>query len=241
MALPFFYIEAITATDNLVLNEETSKHIVQVLRMQNGEQAQLTDGKGNLFTAEIIDNNRKRCSVKIVQASNFISPQARQTSNITIAISLVKNANRFEWFLEKATEIGITEIIPLICTRTEKQHFRHDRMQGILISAMLQSQQTFLPILQEPIKLNEVISKATQEQKMIAHCEDEYNKVQLTSKLLKPSTSKLILIGPEGDFTKEEIQLALQNNFIPVALGNTRLRTETAGMAAAVILVNSQF
>ena len=241
MALPFFYIEEITATHNLVLNEETSKHVVQVLRMYNGEQLQLTDGKGNLFTAEIIDNNRKRCTVKILQTLNFISPEARQTSNITIAISLVKNVNRFEWFLEKATEIGITEIIPLICTRTEKQHFRHDRMQGILISAMLQSQQTFLPVLHEPVKFNEVVSKATQEQKMIAHCEDENNKVQLTAKLLNHSTSKLILIGPEGDFTNEEIQLALQNNFIPVALGNTRLRTETAGMAAAVILVNSQF
>ena len=232
MALPFFYIEEITAKDNLVLNEETSKHMVQVLRMQNGEQLQLTDGKGNLFTAEIIDNNRKRCAVKIIQTTNHQQP----TANITIAISLVKNANRFEWFLEKATEIGVTAIIPLICIRTEKQHFRQDRMQGILISAMLQSQQAFLPVLQEPIKLAEVINKATQEQKFIAHCEDENNKVQLASKLLNLSTSKLILIGPEGDFTKEEIQLALQNNFTPVALGNTRLRTETAGMVAATLL-----
>ena len=232
MALPFFYIETIAATDNLVLNEETSKHVIQVLRMQNGELLQLTDGKGNLFTAEIIDNNRKRCAVKIIQTDNNQQP----IGNITIAISLVKNANRFEWFLEKATEIGVTEVIPLICTRTEKQHFRHDRMQGILISAMLQSQQTFLPVLHEPIRLNEVISKAKQEQKFIAHCEDENNKVQLTSKFLNSSTSKLILIGPEGDFTKEEIQLALQNNFIPVALGNTRLRTETAGMVAATLL-----
>jgi 16S rRNA (uracil1498-N3)-methyltransferase len=237
MALPFFYIEEITATDNLVLNEETSKHIVQVLRMQNGELLQLTNGKGNLFTAEIIDNNRKKCSVKIIQTTNDQQP----IGNITIAISLVKNATRFEWFLEKATEIGITEIIPLICTRTEKQHFRYDRMQGILISAMLQSQQTFLPVLHEPVKFSEVVSKATQEQKFIAHCEDENNKVQLTSQPLNPSTSKMILIGPEGDFTKEEIQLALQNNFIPVALGNTRLRTETAGIAAAVTLMNSQF
>ena len=232
MALPFFYIESITATDSQVLNEETSKHIVQVLRMQNREQLQLTDGKGNLFTAEITDNNRKRCVVKIIQTVN----DQQSASNITVAISLVKNANRFEWFLEKATEIGVTEIIPLICTRTEKQHFRHDRMQGILISAMLQSQQTWLPILHEPIKFNEVIGKTKQEQKFIAHCEDENNKVQLASQPLNLSTSKLILVGPEGDFTKEEIQLALQNNFIPVALGNTRLRTETAGMVAVALL-----
>ena len=232
MALPFFYTDSLTAKDNLVLNEETSKHIVQVLRMQNGEQLQLTDGKGSLFTTEITENNRKRCTVKILQTAN-LKPQ---TSNISIAISLVKNVHRFEWFLEKATEIGITEIIPLICSRTEKQHFRYDRMQSVLISAMLQSQQTFLPILYEPIKFTEVINKAAQEQKFIAHCEDENNKVQLASQLLKSPLAKLILIGPEGDFTKEEIHFAIQNNFIPVALGNTRLRTETAGMVAATLL-----
>ncbi len=233
MALPFFYSNEIkTDTSHFILNEETSKHVVQVLRMQNGEQLQLTDGKGILFTAEITDNNRKRCTVRLLQTTD----QRRQTTEITIAISLVKNATRFEWFLEKAAEIGVTEIIPLLCGRSEKQHFRYDRMQGILISAMLQSQQTWLPSLSEPKKFTEAIAKATQQQKFIAHCEDENNKVQLTTQLLDTSASKLILIGPEGDFTKEEIQQALKNNFIPVALGNTRLRTETAGVVAAALL-----
>lgn len=231
MALPFFYIEKLT-TQTVVLNEETSKHIVQVLRMQNGEQLQLTDGKCNLFTCEIIDNNRKRCAVTIKETVHT----KPQTPNISIAISLLKNSGRFEWFLEKATEIGVAEIIPLICTRTEKIAFKHERMNSILISAMLQSQQTYLPQLHEPVKFNEAISKATQQQKFIAHCEDESNKPQLTSKLLNTSTSKLILIGPEGDFTKEEIELALKNNFTPVALGDTRLRTETAGVVAATLL-----
>lgn len=235
MPLPFFYKNNIDVTSNVVvLDEDTSKHIVQVLRMQNGEQLQLTDGKGNLFTCDITDNNRKRCTVKIIQTIN----DQRPTTNVTIAISLVKNSSRFEWFLEKATEIGITEIIPLICTRTEKQNFRYERMNGILISAMLQSQQTWLPVLQEPIKFNEAVNKATQALKFIAHCEDESNKMQLTSKLLNSSNSKLIFIGPEGDFTKEEIDLALKNNFTPVTLGETRLRTETAGMVAAVLLKN---
>jgi len=156
---------------------------------------------------------------------------------ITIAISPVKNASRFEWFLEKATEIGVSEIIPLICNRTEKQHFRYDRMKGILISAMLQSQQCWLPVLQEPVKFDKFILNEHTGQKFIAHCEDENSKLPLTNKLINHSTNKLILIGPEGDFTTEEIGLALKNNFIPVALGETRLRTETAGVVAAAILL----
>ncbi len=229
MALPFFYIEKLT-TQTVVLNEETSKHIVQVLRMQNGEQLQLTDGKCNLFTCEIIDNNRKRCAVTIKETVHT----KPQTPNISIAISLLKNSGRFEWFLEKATEIGVAEIIPLICTRTEKIAFKHERMNSILISAMLQSQQTYLPQLHEPVKFNEAISKATQQQKFIAHCEDENKKVQLST--IKQFNNAAILIGPEGDFTKEEIALALKNNFTPVALGDTRLRTETAGVVAATLL-----
>jgi 16S rRNA (uracil1498-N3)-methyltransferase len=233
MALPFFYKEDITAdTKVIVLDEATSKHIVQVLRMQNGEQLQLTDGKGNLFTCKIMDNNRKKCTVAITQKSTI----ANHKSKIVIAISLLKNTNRFEWFLEKATEIGVAEIIPLICTRTEKQNFKTERLQTILISAMLQSQQCWLPKMEEPVKFKDIIGGTDAVQKFIAHCEDENNKVSLTSKLLNPSTSKLILIGPEGDFTTTEIELAIKNDFLPVSLGETRLRTETAGIVAATLL-----
>ena len=232
MDLPFFYIEESIISNIIALKEDTSKHVVQVLRIQNGEQLHLTDGKGKLFVAEVTDNNRKKCVVKIIKTT---TDYRQPTTDTTIAISLIKNSNRFEWFLEKATEIGITAIIPLICSRTEKQHFRQERMQGILISAMLQSQQTWLPVLQQPTKFNDVIKQATQQQKMIAHCVEENDKQQLTSQLANPSTSKLICIGPEGDFTKEEIDFALQNNFTPVALGNTRLRTETAGVVAAAL------
>ena len=235
MALPFFYIETIQAGSNeLLLNEETSKHVVQVLRMQNGEQLNLTDGLGNLFAAEIIDDHKKRCTVKILSTVHQQAPAKK----ITIAISLVKNASRFEWFLEKATEIGVNEIIPLICERTEKQHFRFERMKGILISAMLQSQQCWLPVLSEPAKFSKFIANKYDGIKFIAHCENESVKEQLTNKLINKSTDKLILIGPEGDFTKTEIEIALQNNFIPVALGRTRLRTETAGIVAAALLCN---
>ena len=234
MALPFFYVEDILpSTLSVVLNEETSRHIVQVLRMQNSEQLQLTDGKGNLFVAEIIDNNRKKCVVKIVKTT---ADNPKPTADTTIAISLIKNAHRFEWFLEKATEIGVKAIIPLICSRTEKQHFRQERMQGILISAMLQSQQTWLPVLHAPTKFNDVVKQATQQKKMIAHCEEEKSKTQLAQQPVNSLTAQLILIGPEGDFTSEEIEQALQNNFMAVALGNTRLRTETAGVVAAALL-----
>jgi 16S rRNA (uracil1498-N3)-methyltransferase len=236
MALPFFYKEDIdAAAAAVVLDEDTSKHMVQVLRMQNGEQLQLTDGRGKLFNCEITDNNRKRCTVSIKTTTHH---PARETKT-SIAISLLKNVNRFEWFLEKATEIGVTEIIPLICARTEKQNFKTARLQSILISAMLQSQQCWLPKMGEPVAYKKVLERlkaSGEEQKFIAHCEDENNKITLTSKLLNPSTPKLILIGPEGDFTSEEIQLALQKDFIPVSLGNTRLRTETAGVVAATLL-----
>jgi 16S rRNA (uracil1498-N3)-methyltransferase len=231
MALPFFYAEELTTgTKQYVLNEETSKHVVQVLRMKIGEQLQLTDGKGILFTATISDDNRKRCQVKI----DTVQQQLPATKKISIAISLVKNNTRFEWFLEKATEVGVSEIIPLICERTEKQSFRHDRMKGILISAMLQSQQCWLPHLHEATKFTELVKKSTHQQKLIAHCEEDSK--QSINEYLNKSTAQLICIGPEGDFSKEEIVLALGNNFIPVALGDTRLRTETAGIVAATLL-----
>jgi 16S rRNA (uracil1498-N3)-methyltransferase len=232
MALPFFYEEDLVASSaDVVLDEATSKHIVQVLRMQNGEQLQLTNGKGILFTAEITDNNRKRCTVKVIQTNN----QQRATNNITIAISTIKNNTRFEWFLEKATEIGVTEIIPLVSTRTEKTVFKFGRMKSILVSAMLQSQQTWLPVLHEPVKFNELVKSSVHQQKFIAHCMDDAKR-SLSDLNNESLFSKIILIGPEGDFTADEIELALQNHFSAVSLGHTRLRTETAGVVAATLL-----
>jgi 16S rRNA (uracil1498-N3)-methyltransferase len=234
MTLPFFYTEEIEITEKqFALNEEASKHVAQVLRMQNGEQVQLTDGKGNLFIAEITDHDKKKCTVKILSAS-FQPPP---TKKVTIAISLVKNAHRFEWFLEKATEIGVNEIVPLLCSRTEKQHFRVERMKNILISAMLQSQQAWLPVLHEPVKYAAYIKDIKEDaalKKFIAHCEKDEPRIALFTYL--PFSDSIVLIGPEGDFTIDEIELALQNNFVPVALGNTRLRTETAGVVAVTIL-----
>jgi len=231
MALPFFYKADLgLTTKHVVLDEDASRHIVQVLRMQTGEQMLLTNGNGDLFTAEIIDANRKKCEVKILSSTTQPPPSKK----ITIAISLVKNSTRFEWFLEKATEIGIGEIIPLLCSRTEKQHFRHERMKNILVSAMLQSQQTWLPFLHEPTKFSTFINTSRAPKKFIAHCEAGEPRVELSA--CQPFGDSIMLIGPEGDFSLDEIAQALQNDFLPVALGNTRLRTETAGVAAAVLL-----
>jgi 16S rRNA (uracil1498-N3)-methyltransferase len=232
MQLPFFYINNYNpAQKEIVLDEDTSKHIVQVLRMKVGEQLNLTDGKGNLFTCSITDNNKKHCAVEV----NETRHKVQETRKVFVAISLLKNSNRFEWFLEKATEIGVSEIIPLICERTEKEKFRFDRMQGICISAMLQSQQVWLPVLHEPVEFNKAVEQLTADKKFIAHCSEETIKQPLHSQI-HTSAHSLICIGPEGDFTKAEIELALQNNFLPVSLGETRLRTETAGVVAVTLL-----
>jgi 16S rRNA (uracil1498-N3)-methyltransferase len=235
MNLPFFYIREFDASQKQIdLDEDTSKHIVQVLRRKKGEKLNLTEGKGNLILAEIIDDHKKHCKV---EAKEF-RIQNSESRRIIVAISLLKNSNRFEWFLEKATEIGINEIIPLICDRTEKQKFREDRMQNIVISAMLQSQQCWLPVLHKPIdyelvfRQEEIIHCS---QKFIAHCiaDQKRNLADLVNETLP---SQIVLIGPEGDFTQDEVQLAIQNHFDAVSLGDTRLRAETAGVVAATIL-----
>lgn len=235
MALPFFYSSEIVAGQtSVVLDEDTSRHIVQVLRMKMGERINLTDGKGNVFTCEITDEHKKHCVVSIKDTRH----KEQGTRKVSIAISLLKNSNRFEWFLEKATEIGVSEIIPLICERTEKEKFRHDRMNAICISAMLQSQQCWLPVLHEPVQFADLVMRRfDDESKFIAHCTDA-DKQHLNNLQTGTSSNCLIVIGPEGDFTPQEIELALKNDFIPVSLGETRLRTETAGVVVAAILCN---
>lgn len=233
MSLPFFYIETLEPSASaFIFNEENSRHIIQVLRMKAGEELKITDGKGNLILAAITDPNKKKCAVKKLTASFQPAPDKRNA----IAVSLIKNANRFEWFLEKATEIGVSAIIPILCARTEKQHFRYERMNGILISAMLQSQQCWLPVLYEPLQLEEMLMKQQDyDKKFIAHCLEDENKKYLLQ-LAEKSSKQLLLIGPEGDFTREEIDLAVSYGFEPVSLGETRLRTETAAVVAAVLL-----
>ena len=232
MSVPYFYIDSYDGSQELIeLPEETSRHVIQVLRMKKGENLNLTDGKGTLFECEIVDDHKKHSIVGVKSKIKILKSKIETT----VAISLIKNTDRFEWFLEKATEIGVSEIIPLICERTEKEKFRYDRMKGICISAMLQSQQVWLPVLQEPVTFKQVIDQVKQQQKFIAHCITG-EKRNLAAVVDKNLYSRIILIGPEGDFTKEEADLAGQHQFTAVSLGETRLRTETAGVVAATIL-----
>lgn len=230
MALPIFFADEAINSNIFILPEDTSRHVVQVLRMQNGEALQLTDGMGNLHTAEVIDAHKKKCTVRITHTETH----APKTKQVSVAISLLKNASRFEWFLEKATEVGATDIVPLLCERTEKQHFRYERMRQILIAAMMQSQQAWLPVLHEPLSFKTAVSENKFANRLVAHCEEGQEKTHIRD--FATAASVQVLIGPEGDFTPAEIELALQHGYQPVTLGSTRLRAETAGVVAATLL-----
>ena len=232
MSFPYFYIPIYQPGHDLItLDEASSKHIVQVLRLKPGSPLQLTDGLGHLLTAVVEEDHKKKCMVRL---KDIINSPAR-LRKISIGISLLKNTSRFEWFLEKAAEIGISEIIPLICERTEKQQFRYERMKSILVSAMLQSRQSWLPLLQEPVSFTKLRPPGGFAQKFIAHCM-EGPKVSLADAANGNTDSQIILIGPEGDFTKQELEAATRDKFVAVELGETRLRAETAGVVAATLL-----
>jgi len=232
MAIPYFYFAHLaTMNEEFALNENSSRHIVQVLRMQSGEDLRLTDGRGLSVIAKIREPNKKKCSVQIIEKQKQEPPRR----GVSIALSLLKNVSRFEWFLEKSTELGVSEIIPLKTARTEKQQFRADRMKSILESALIQSQQVWMPVLHEPQNFNSWIENVGSDQKFIAHCENG-KKNKLSEMIDTNSSSQLILIGPEGDFTDEEIRLAISHQFVAVELGENRLRSETAAIAAAAIL-----
>lgn len=232
LSVPFFYSEELAQAGGLLaLDESTSRHIGQVLRMKKGDPLILTDGKGRKCRAVLTELAKKVSTVCMEEDPVYLPPLL---PDITIAISLLKNTVRFEWFLEKATETGIHTIVPLICERTERTHLRLERMKNILISAMLQSQQSWLPRISVPVSFNEWVAQSQGDNKYIAHCLAT-QKMDLSSAAARPG-EKVICIGPEGDFTEAEIAMALQYHFVPVTLGNTRLRTETAGLAAAVLL-----
>lgn len=233
--MQLFYNPDIKSTDTFFqFDKEESKHIIKVLRKKGGDTIFITNGKGNLFHSEITLESEKKCEVKIVKIDTFDSKKY----HLHIAIAPTKMNDRLEWFLEKATEIGIDEITPIICDHSERKIFKIDRAEKIIQAAMKQSNQFYLPKINEPISLVDFLKNESNSLKFIAHCEE--NKKDLFKNSFQPNQNVLILIGPEGDFSSKEITLALKNNFIPVSLGNTRLRTETAGVVAChtVALIN---
>jgi len=227
-SLPLFFQENLDRPEDLVVaSEETRRHVVTVLRMQVGESILLTDGKGLEVEAEITKADKKTLELKKRKATRHDPP----VQQIILAISLLKNATRFEWMLEKATEIGITGFYPLLAERTERQHFRGERLRQILISASMQSGRFHFPVLHEPISLTSLVDIDFSGNKYIAHCMQGDKQV-----LKKLDGDQTLMIGPEGDFSPTELDMALAKGFQPVTLGNARLRTETAGMVGAVLM-----
>lgn len=212
---------------SFTMPEEESQHAVKVLRMHSGERIHLINGKGGLFEAEITNAHPKRCELKILSSQTEYN---KRNFRIHIAIAPTKMNERMEWFLEKATEIGVDEITPVICRNSERKELKVARMEKIIISAMKQSVKAYLPKLNEVCSFEKFILSKTTSQKFIAHCYEE-DKKQLQNAYSKGS-DMVILIGPEGDFNPEEISNAIAHGFTPVSLGNSRLRTETAGIAA---------
>ena len=213
-------------TSQFTFEREESKHIVKVLRKKIGDALYITNGKGWLFTAEISVPNINKCATQII--SKELQP--KREYNLHLAVAPTKMNDRYEWFLEKATEIGIDSITPIICDHSERKVIKPGRCERILQSAMKQSLSCYLPKLNEAISFQDFVKQDFESDLFIAHCE-ETDKNSL-KQLLKPNTDITILIGPEGDFSVKEIVKALENNFIPVTLGKTRLRTETAAIVA---------
>lgn len=221
-------------TENFSFDKEESKHIIKVLRKKDNDILYVTNGFGYLFKTEITLASDNKCTVKIIS----FEKSAPSKFHLHLAVAPTKMNDRFEWFLEKATEIGIHEITPIICDRSERKVINNERFDKILLTAMKQSNVLFLPKLNKAISFKEFIKQKQEGLSFIAHCE-ETNKKTLKS-ALEINKNITILIGPEGDFSEKEIELALDNNYVPVSLGNTRLRTETAAIVAchSVVFVN---
>jgi 16S rRNA (uracil1498-N3)-methyltransferase len=213
------------------LNEEESKHWIRVLRLTLGDEVHLTDGCGTLYTTRISDAHPKACRVEVVHREENVG---RHHYFLHLAVAPTKNMERYEWMLEKITEIGIDIITPVLCEHSERRVFKHERAEKIVVSAMKQSLKTKLPELQELTDVKQLISAPFDGEKFICHCAE--GERLLLPQALQTCSNALILIGPEGDFSSEEIALALQYGFKSVSLGDTRLRVETAALVACAYM-----
>lgn len=224
----FFHEDDFLVGTEIWLDEDTARHIVQVLRHVAGDRVELSNGRGYIAAATIVSAEKKKCKVRLDEVVFYEKPAVA----LHLGIAFTKNSSRNEWLLEKATELGIQSIIPLSTARTEKERIRHERSRNILMSAMLQSQQYYLPQLHDPTSLDAIMASYVQvEQKFVAHCMDSFDRTPIVQ-AMNAGKQTLILIGPEGDFTEGEVQKLVDLNVKGVSLGQQRLRTETAAMAA---------
>ncbi len=214
--------------DTYLLNEEESKHCNRVLRLLAGDHVFLVNGIGGFYEAEIASAGKKQVTLKVL---NGQQEYKKRNHHLHIAVAPTKSIDRLEWFLEKATEIGIDEVTPIICERSERKIVKDDRLFRVITSAVKQSLQAYHPVLNSAISFAEFVKLPNDATRFIAHCEEGESR-QCMKDLLVPYQRYLVLIGPEGDFTPAEISMALTNGFQPLTLGNTRLRTETAALAA---------
>jgi len=229
-----FYTPGINSKE-YTLTEEESKHCIRVLRLKVDDSVYLIDGEGGFYYAKIAEDHPKHCKISVHQT---IKDYGKRNYHLTIGIAPTKSIDRFEWFLEKATEIGIDRIIPFVSQQSERKVIKTERLNKIIKSAMKQSKQAYLPKIEEICSFEQLLQIDFKGKKYIAHCFDE-DKSYLKDEIEK-SNDIFILIGPEGDFTVTEVEIAMKRGFKPISLGNNRLRTETAGIAAAhtVSLIN---
>ena len=223
--MTLFYVPNL-ATEH-VLPEEESLHAVKVLRLKVGDGLVVVDGVGGYHIAKITLPHPKRCAFELIESQFEFG---KRDYKLHIAIAPTKNMDRLEWFVEKATEIGIDEITPIICRFSERKMVKAERLEKIIVSAAKQSVKAYFPKLNPQCTFDELIKNHQATQKFIAHCYDS-EKRQLKTEIV-PAKDMLVLIGPEGDFSKEEVDKAIKNGFLPVSLGESRLRTETAGVVA---------
>lgn len=216
-----------------ILPEEESRHCIRVLRMQQGDTLSLTDGRGTLYTARITSADARRCAVEVVSRQDEFE---KMPYRLSMAVAPTKNIDRYEWFLEKATEVGVSEIYPLECDHSERRAIKFDREQRVITSAVKQSLKAYHPLLHDMTPVRQIIAMPFAGRRFIAHCDRSAGERAYLGDILRKGEDALILIGPEGDFSPEEIASALANGFEQITLGHQRLRTETAAVTATVMV-----
>jgi 16S rRNA (uracil1498-N3)-methyltransferase len=222
-----FYTPDITSNE-YTLNDEESRHCNKVLRLNLGDQVFLIDGRGGFYEAEISVTGKKLVTLQVTKAQQEYQ---KRNHHLHIAVAPTKNIDRLEWFLEKATELGIDEITPIICERSERKIVKEDRLFKVITSAVKQSLQAYHPVLNQATSLSDFLKTPQEGTNMVAHCVAGEPRQYITE-LIQPHGRYTILIGPEGDFSPNEIATTLSSGFLPLTLGNNRLRTETAALAA---------